>query len=59
MSRASRTGVAGRGRGLHGSRRRGAQDASLEACRDVAGDAIQGLGHSRDRRDHRAWYLGK
>jgi hypothetical protein len=63
----------GRVTGTHGTRRRAAQDlyavlykkaisAGLlpsKAARQAAGDAIEMLGHSRDRRDHRSWYLGE
>lgn len=59
--------------GTHGARRRGAQDffsdryrqavgsgiTPREASSKAAGDAIEHLGHSRGRRDHRSWYLGK
>jgi hypothetical protein len=63
----------GRVTGTHGARRRGARDGYLqayreavgsgltpaEAARKAAGDAVQALGHSRHRRDHRSWYLGR
>ncbi len=32
--------------------------SSKSAARKAAGDAIEALGHCRDRRDHKAWYLG-
>jgi hypothetical protein len=64
--------VGGRVTGTHGIRRRAARDLFSTRYRDAlksglspklasdraAGDAIQTLGHSRDRRDHRRWYLG-
>lgn len=63
----------GRVTGTHGARRRAARDlyasryrdavnsglAPSAAAEEAAGDAIQALGHSRHRRDHRAWYLGR
>lgn len=63
----------GRVLGTHGARRRAAQDryasnyhqavnsgmAPAAASDKAAGDAIQALGHSRHRRDHRKWYLGR
>ncbi len=59
--------------GTHGARRRGARDLYSTAYRDAAGsglrpaiaaekaagDAVQALGHSRNRRDHQKWYLGR
>jgi hypothetical protein len=65
--------VDGQVTGTHGARRRGARDRfSLEyrnaiksglqpraAARKAAGDAIETLGHSRNRRDHRSWYLAR
>jgi hypothetical protein len=65
--------VGGRVTGTHGARRRAARDrfaasykeaigsglASYPAAQKAAGDAIEGLGHSRNRRDHRNWYLAK
>jgi hypothetical protein len=64
--------VGGRVTGTHGARRRAARDrfsaafkeavgnglAPHPAAQKAAGDAIEGLGHSRNRRDHRRWYLG-
>jgi hypothetical protein len=61
----------GRVTGTHGARRRSAQDYYAHRYRQAvgsglspgnavdqaAGDAIERLGHSRDRRDHRAVYL--
>jgi hypothetical protein len=63
----------GRVTGTHGVRRRAARDLFSTRYRDglgsgltpksasdrAAGDTVQALGHSRDRRDHRRWYLGK
>jgi hypothetical protein len=63
----------GRVTGTHGARRRSAQDyygrqyrqavgcgvSPAEAADQAAGDAIERLGHSRDRRDHRHWYLSR
>lgn len=65
--------VGGRVTGTHGARRRSVRDqytagfrkavgSGLEpgaAAQRAAGDAIEALGHSRDRRDHRRWYLGR
>lgn len=65
--------VGGRVTGTHGARRAAARAffgrrygegraAGLDpktASRRAAGDAIERLGHSRDRRDHRRWYLGR
>jgi Phage integrase, N-terminal SAM-like domain len=62
----------GRVTGTHGARRLAAQElyaneyrravgdglSPSRAAEKAAGDAIQALGHSRHRRDHRAWYLG-
>ena len=59
--------------GTHGARRRSIQDfyrsryrqavglcmSTQEASELAAGDALERLGHSRDRADHRAWYLAK
>jgi hypothetical protein len=59
--------------GTHGVRRRSAQDYYAQeykaavgsgidpktAASLAAGNAIERLGHSRNRRDHRSWYLGK
>jgi hypothetical protein len=64
--------VGGRVTGTHGARRRAAQDrctagyrqavgSGLDpaaAAQKAVGDAIEALGHSRDRRDHRLCYLG-
>lgn len=63
----------GRVTGTHGARRRAARIQYQQVYRDAvgsglttsaasekaAGDAIERLGHSRNRRDHRAWYLGR
>ncbi len=63
----------GRVRGTHGARRRSIQDfyaaryrqavgsgvAPGSAAQQAAGAALERLGHSRDRRDHRAAYLGR
>jgi hypothetical protein len=63
----------GRVTGTHGARRRSARDfyvqqyrqavgsglSPADAADHAAGDAIQRLGHSRDRRDHRHWYLDR
>ena len=63
----------GRVTGTHGARRRSARDlyayryrqavgsglAPALAAAQAAGDAIEALGHSRERRDHRRWYLGR
>jgi hypothetical protein len=63
----------GRVTGTHGARRRAAKDnytvayrkaiasgfAPADAAQKAAGDAIEALGHSRSRRDHRLWYLGR
>jgi hypothetical protein len=63
----------GKVRGTHGARRRAARDiyaaqykaamksgmTPASASKKAAGDAIEALGHSRDRRDHRSWYLAK
>jgi hypothetical protein len=63
----------GRVTGTHGARRRSVQDqyadlyrqavgdglAPAAAAHRAAGDAIETLGHSRNRRDHRFWYLGR
>jgi hypothetical protein len=63
----------GKVRGTHGARRFAAREeyrskyrealrSGLDpksAARKGAGDVIESLGHSRDRRDHRQWYLGK
>jgi len=63
----------GRVPGTHGARRRSIQDfyalryrqavgsgvAPGDAARQAAGEALERLGHSRDRRDHRAAYLGR
>jgi len=63
----------GRVTGTHGARRLSAQElyakeyhqavsdgmSPSRAAEKAAGDAIQALGHSRHRRDHRAWYLGQ
>lgn len=71
-ARAVRAG-GGRVTGTHGARRRSIRDQYLELYREATdsgmapcdaankatGDAIQRLGHSRHRRDHRAWYLAK
>jgi len=65
--------VGGRVPGTHGARRRSVRDrygrifregmaaglSRASAARKAAGDAIESLGHGRDRRDHRAWYLGQ
>jgi hypothetical protein len=59
--------------GTHGARRLGAQDLFSARYRQAigsgltpqkasslaVGDAIEYLGHSRNRRDHRAWYLSR
>jgi hypothetical protein len=59
--------------GTHGARRRSARDQYADLYRkgikrglspgnsasEAAGDAIQLLGHSRHRRDHRSWYLDR
>ncbi|MBI2899056.1 MAG: hypothetical protein HYY17_02660 [Planctomycetes bacterium] len=58
--------------GTHGARRAAAQEAYAlayaehraggvqprQAADRAAGDVVERLGHSRDRRDHRKWYLG-
>jgi hypothetical protein len=63
----------GRVTGTHGARRRSVQDrytdlyrqavgdglAPAAAAQRAGGDAIEALGHSRNRRDHRSWYLGR
>ncbi len=63
----------GRVLGTHGARRRSVQDfyasryrqavgsgvAPAEAARYAAGEALERLGHSRHRRDHRDAYLGR
>jgi hypothetical protein len=65
--------VGGRAPGTHGIRRRSVREAYAELyaqavaagapCREAAdeaaGMAVELLGHSRNRRDHRSWYLGK
>jgi hypothetical protein len=65
--------VGGQVPGTHGARRRAVRDkytanyrSALEsglapqtAAAKAAGDAIETLGHSRNRRDHRRWYLGR
>jgi hypothetical protein len=62
----------GRVPGTHGARRRSVQDwyssryrqavgsgvAPADAAQDAAEEALERLGHSRHRRDHRAAYLG-
>jgi hypothetical protein len=66
------TEVGGQVTGTHGARRRAVRDrytseyrealksglAPSLAAQKAAGDAIQKLGHGRNRRDHRKWYLG-
>jgi len=63
----------GRVRGTHGARRRSIRDfyasryrqavgsgvAPDDAAHEAAGEALERLGHSRNRRDHRAAYLGR
>ncbi len=63
----------GRVTGTHGARRRSVQDwyasryrqavgsgvAPADAAQQAAGEALERLGHSRHRRDHRATYLGR
>ncbi len=65
--------VGGQVSGTHGARRRAARDryavnyrtgiefglSPKTAAEKAAGDAIEALGHSRHRRDHRRWYLGR
>lgn len=65
--------ASGRVTGTHGARRRSVQDfyvsryrqavgsgvSPVEAAQQAAGDALERLGHSRHRRDHRAAYLGR
>jgi len=65
--------VGGQVRGTHGARRRAARDhysanyrtaiesglSAKTAAQKAAGDAVEALGHSRNRRDHRRWYLGR
>lgn len=65
--------VGGRVTGTHGARRRAAQDffsqrysqavgsgiSPKEASSLASGDAIERLGHSRKRRDHKRWYLNR
>jgi hypothetical protein len=65
--------VGARVRGTHGARRASIQEfrqakyhelvgqgrATQDAAKDASGDAIERLGHSRHRLDHRAAYLGK
>ena len=62
----------GRVTGTHGARRRAARDeysaqyreavgsglSPAAAADQAAGDVLEMLGHSRDRADHRGWYLG-
>lgn len=64
--------IGGQVTGTHGVRRRAARDrfssaytaaissgaTSAAASQKAAGDAVERLGHSRNRRDHRKWYLG-
>ena len=64
--------VGGRVTGTHGARRRAVRDLYATGYQEAigsglnpkaasvkaAGDAIEALGHSRHRRDHRKWYLG-
>ncbi len=59
--------------GTHGARRRAARDQYAEeyrkavgsgldpkaAAHEAAGNVVESLGHSRHRRDHRSWYLGR
>jgi len=66
------TAAGGYATGTHGARRAAAQEAHVTAYAGysaaglaprtasdrAAGDVIERLGHSRDRRDHRRWYLG-
>lgn len=63
----------GRVHGTHGLRRLSTQEhytdryhdalgsgmSPEDAAERAAGDSIERLGHSRDRRDHRSWYLSK
>jgi hypothetical protein len=65
--------VGGKACSTHGIRRRAARDEyahryheavraglnSKSAADKAAGDAIEALGHSRNRGDHRAWYLDR
>lgn len=65
--------VGGKVTATHGARRlavrdqygaiyRAAMESGLDskaAAEKAAGDAIEALGHSRNRRDHRRWYLGR
>ena len=65
--------VGGKVTGTHGVRRRGAQELYVStyrgavgsgmlparAAEKAVGDTVQALGHSRNRRDHRKWYLRK
>ena len=65
--------VGGKVTGTHGARRLAARDryrtdyrsavaSGLDpkaAAEKAGGDAIEALGHSRNRRDHRRWYLAR
>lgn len=65
--------VGGQVTGTHGIRRRSARDFYAEEYRSAvgsgvdpkkaaslaAGNAVERLGHSRNRRDHRSWYLSR
>lgn len=62
----------GRVTGTHGARRRAVRDlyvheyrkavgsglTAVQAADHAAGNAVEALGHSRTRKDHRRWYLG-